>query len=101
MISFVLFGDLSKLCALNGINTWCMVYGVWCMEARECEREDRETYIIQTRFDSTQASSLLPTSTYQVMRISRKHKVGSVHRRGQQKAVFATIVDLAKGFEVH
>ena len=63
-----------------------------------CRRQQQQ----EARFDSTQAAlSLLPTSTYQVMRMSRKHKVGSVHRRGQQKAVFATIVDLAKGFEVY
>ena len=45
---------------------------------------------------------LLPTFTYrlcQVVRMSRKHMVGSVHRRGQQNAVFATLVDLAKRFE--
>ena len=46
---------------------------------------------------------LLPTFTYillcQVVRMSRKHMVGSVNRRGQQNAVFATLVDLAKRFE--
>ena len=34
------------------------------------------------------------------MRLFRKHiLVGSVHRRGQQNAVFATLVGLAKRFE--
>ena len=31
--------------------------------------------------------------------MSRKHMVGSVDRRGQQNAVFATLMDLAKRFE--
>ena len=31
--------------------------------------------------------------------MSRKHMVGSVHRRGQQNAVFAMLVDLAKRFQ--
>ena len=45
---------------------------------------------------------LLPTFTYilcQVVRMSRKYMVGSVYRRGQQNAVFATLIDLAKRFE--
>ena len=52
------------------------------------------------------ASSLLTTFTYiillyQVVRMSREHIVGSVHRRGQQNAVFATLVGLAKQFEAY
>ena len=46
--------------------------------------------------------SLLTTFTYtlcQVVRMSRKHMVGSVDRRGQQNEVFATLMDLAKRFE--
>ena len=31
--------------------------------------------------------------------MSRKHMVGSVDRRGQQNAVFATFMDLIKRFE--
>ena len=31
--------------------------------------------------------------------MSREHIVGSVHRRGQQKAAFATLVGLAQRFE--
>ena len=54
---------------------------------------------IQTRFDSTQAetpSSLLPTSIRlpgHFMRMSRKHKLGSVHRRGQQLPTKGSICD--------
>ena len=52
------------------------------------------------------ASSLLMTFTYipvlcQVVRMSREHIVGSVHRRDQQNAVFATLVGLAKQFEAY
>ena len=46
--------------------------------------------------------SLLTTFTYilcQVVRMSRKHVVGSVDRRGQQNEVFATFMGLAKRFE--
>ena len=50
-------------------------------------------------------SSLLTTFTdvilCQVVRMSREHIVGSVHRRGQQNAVFATPVGLAKRFEAY
>ena len=49
-------------------------------------------------------STLSTTFTYilcQVVRISREHMVGSVHRRGQQNAVFATLVGLAKQFEAY
>ena len=31
--------------------------------------------------------------------MSRKHMVGSIDRRGQQNAVFAMLMDLAKRFE--
>ena len=47
-------------------------------------------------------SSLLTTFTdilCQVVRMSREHIVGSVRRRGQQNAAFATLVGLAKQFE--
>ena len=39
----------------------------------------------------------------QVVRMSREHIiiVGSVHRRGQQNAVFGTLVGLAKRFEAY
>ena len=37
----------------------------------------------------------------QVVRMSREHIVGSVHRRGQQNAVFATLVGLTKRFEAY
>ena len=50
------------------------------------------------------ASSLLTTFTdilCQVVRMSREHMVGRVHRRGQQNAVFATLVGLAKRFEAY
>ena len=33
--------------------------------------------------------------------MSRKHIVGSVHRRGQQNEVFATLVGLTKRFEAY
>ena len=45
---------------------------------------------------------LLTTCTYilcQVVRMSRKHMVGSVDRRGQQTEVFVTLMGLAKRFE--
>ena len=50
------------------------------------------------------ASSLLTTFTYiwcQVVRMSREHIVGSVHRHGQQNAAFATLVGLAQRFEAY
>ena len=33
--------------------------------------------------------------------MNRKHKVGSVHRCGQQNEVFAMLMGLAKRFEAH
>ena len=50
------------------------------------------------------ASSLLTTFTdilCQVVCMSREHIVGSVHRCGQQTAVFAMLVGLAKRFEAY
>ena len=50
----------------------------------------------------TPRAAVSTTFTYllcKVVRMSRKHMVGSVHRRGQQNAVFAMLVDLAKQFE--
>ena len=50
------------------------------------------------------ASSLLTTFTdilCQVVRMSREHIVGSVHRCDQQNAVFAMLVGLAKRFEAY
>ena len=50
------------------------------------------------------ASNLLTTFTdilCQIVCMSREHIVGSVHRRGQQSAVFATLVGLVKRFEVY
>ena len=50
------------------------------------------------------ASTPLTTFSYilcQVVRMSREHMVGSVHRRGQQNAVFATLVGLTKQFEAY
>ena len=44
-------------------------------------------------------SSLLTTFTYilcQVAHMSREHIVGCVHRHGQQNAVFAMLMGLAK-----
>ena len=49
-------------------------------------------------------AALLTTFTYiwcQVVRMSREHIVGSVHRRGQQNAAFATLVGLTKRFEAY
>ena len=52
------------------------------------------------------ASSLLTTFTdilcqVVLVRMSREHIVGSVHRCGQLNAVFATLVGLAKRFEAY
>ena len=35
-----------------------------------------------------------------IVPVSREHMVGSVDRHGQQNAIFAMLVDLAKQFEV-
>ena len=51
----------------------------------------------------TPRAAVSTTFTYiilcQVVHMSRKHMVGSVHRRGQQNVVFAMLVDLAKRSE--
>ena len=38
---------------------------------------------------------------HNMVRMSREHTVGSVHRRGQQNAAFATLVGLTKRFEAY
>ena len=70
---------------------------------RALQRRCQSIYVSVVR-ELDDASSLLTTFTYilcQVVRMSREHIVGSVHRRGQQNAVFAMLVGLAKQFEAH
>ena len=63
--------------------------------------------VLQCRCERARApcyatTSLLTTFTYilcQVVYMSRQHMMGSVDRRGQQNAVFATLMGIAKQFE--
>ena len=45
------------------------------------------------------ASTIFTHILCQVVRMGRKHMVGSIDRRGQQNAVYATLMDLANRFE--
>ena len=65
---------------------------------------DNDRQQLELKRAHTPRAAVSTTFTYilcQVVRISREHMVGSVHRRGQQNAVFATLVGLAKQFEAY